>query len=168
MLREKSNDAQAEALKHDDQTLQDRYQVIPTEWLVHRKHYETLYEHYQALLERCPTTQGQYPDRATFRQTLHTQLIITRIYRSNQNGRIQAGRPLLRKTILLGVGNEKDATFLRESVEQARAHRVFLAADCSQALSLVQNVHIDVLVLGDGLNPLSGIELDQHLHCMKG
>jgi len=189
MLTEKTNDTQAKAFGHDDQTLQDQYQVIQTECLVLRKHYQTLYEQHQALLECSPFRQGQHSGTAAYRQTLqdyrqsqqehrrliqqfrrtlHKHLIITRSYRGNQNSRIQAGRPLIRKTILLGEGNEKDAAFLRESVQQASAHRVFLATDSIQVLCLLQNVHIDLLVLDDGLTPLPGIELYHHLHFMKG
>jgi CheY-like chemotaxis protein len=189
MLTAEINNAQDEALKHDAQTLQGPYQVIQTECLLLTKHYQTLYEQYQALLERCPIRQWQYLGTAEyrqtlqdyrqsqqehrrliqqFRQTLHTHLIFTRSDRSNQNSRIQAGRPLIRKTILLGEGNEKVAAILKECVQQAGAHRVFLAADSSEVLCLVQNVHIDVLVLDDGLTPLPGIELYRHLHFMKG
>ena len=32
----------------------------------------------------------------------------------------------------------------------------------------MQNVHIDLLVLNDGLTPLPGIELYHYLHFMKG
>src|SRR5437763_254490 len=180
MLMEKTNDPRAKAFEHDNQIVQDQFHEIQTECFVLRKHYQTLYDQHQALLERSPTRQGQYLDTATYRQTLqdyrqsqqeqrrliqqfrrtlHTHLIFTRNYKDKQNSRIQAGQPLIRKTILLGEGNEKDATFLKESVQQARAHRVFLAADSSQVLSLVQHVHIDVLVLDDGLTPLPGIEL---------
>ena len=137
MLTEKTNDTQAKAFGHDDQTLQDQYQVIQTECLVLRKHYQTLYEQHQAFLACSPIRQGQHSDIAAYRQTLqdyrqsqqehrrliqqfrqtkHKHLIITRRYRGNQNSRIQAGRPLIRKTILLGEGNEKDTAFLRESV----------------------------------------------------
>jgi CheY-like chemotaxis protein len=189
MLIEKTNDAQAEALKHDAPTLQDQYQVIQTERLVLLMHYQILYKQYQALLERCPTKQEQYPDVTTFRQTLqdyrqsqqehrrlirqfrqtmHKHLIMRWSYQSDQNSRIQADRPHIRKTILLGAGNEKDAAFLKESMQQTGAHRVFVVTDSSQVLCLVQNVHIDLLVLDDGLTPLPGIELYHHLHCMKG
>jgi CheY-like chemotaxis protein len=189
MLTEKTNDAQAEALKHDAPILQDQYQVIHTERLVLLMHYQILYKQYQALLERCPTKQGQYPDIATFRQTLqdyrqsqqeqrrlirqfrqtmHKHLIMRWSYESDQNSRIQADRPLIRKNILLGVGNEKDAAFLKESMQQTCAHRVFVVTDSSQVLRLVQNVYIDLLVLDDRLTPLPGIELYHHLHRMKG
>lgn len=189
MLREKSNDDQAKACEHDDQTLQDQYQMIQSECFVLRKHYQTLFEHHQTLLEGYSTWQRDYTGTAAYRQTLqdyrqsqqehrrsiqhfrhrlHTHLIFIRNYRSKQNSPIPAGRPLIRKTILLGVGNEQDAAFLKESVQQAGAHRVFLATDSSQVLCLVQNVHIDVLVLDDGLTPLPAIELYHHLHCMKG
>ena len=53
-------------------------------------------------------------------------------------------------------------------MQQANAHRVFLAADSSQVLCLVQNVHIDLLVLDDGLTSLTGLELYHHVHFMKG
>jgi CheY-like chemotaxis protein len=188
MLMEKTNLAQFKALEHDYQTLQDQYQAILTECLVLRKQYQTLYEQHQALLERYRTRLGQRPGTAAsrqtlqdycqsqqeqqrliqqFRQTLHEHLLIIRSYRSNQNSRIQAGQPLIRKTILLGEGNEKDAAFLKESMQQASAHRVFLAADSTQVLCLVQNVHFDLLVLDNGLTPLTGLELYHHLHFMK-
>lgn len=80
----------------------------------------------------------------------------------------EKSRPLIRKTILLGKGNEKDAAFLKQDMQQASAHRVFLATDSSQVLCLVQNVHIDLLVLDDELTPLPGIELYHHLHFEKG
>jgi CheY-like chemotaxis protein len=189
MLMEKTNLAQFKALEHDYQTLQDQYQAIQMECLVLRKQFQTLYEQHQALLERYRTTLGQRPGTAAsrqtlqdycqsqqeqqrliqqFRQTLHKHLLIIRSYRSNQNSRIQAGQPLIRKTILLGEGNEKDAAFLKESMQLASAHRVFLAADSTQVLCLVQNVHIDLLVLDNGLTPLTGLELYHHLHFMKG
>ena len=53
-------------------------------------------------------------------------------------------------------------------MQQAGGHRVFLAADSDQVLCLVQNVHIDLLVLDDQLTPLPGSELYHHLHRMKG
>lgn len=74
----------------------------------------------------------------------------------------------MRKTILLGEGNEKDAAFLKESMQQASTHRVFLATDSTQVLYLVQNVHIDLLVLDNGLTPLTGLELYHHLHFKTG
>jgi len=189
MLTEKTNDTQAKALEYDNQTLQDQYQVIQAECLVLRKHYQTLYEQHQALLECSPIRQGQHSGTAAyrqtlqdyrqsqqehqrliqqFRQTLQRHLLIIRSYRSNQNSRIQAGRPLIRKSILLGEGNEKDAAFLKESIQQASAHRVFLVADSTQVLCLVQNVHIDLLVLDNGLTPQTGLELYHHLRFMKG
>lgn len=186
---EKTKDIQTEVLEHEDQTRQDQYQVVRTECLLLRKHYQNLYQQYQALLEHCPIRQEQYLSTVAYRQTLrdyrqsqqehrqliqqfrralHTHLIFTRSYRSNQNSRIQAGRPLIRKTILLGQGNETNAEFLKESMQQARTHRVFLAADSSQVLCLLQNVYIDLLVLDDGLTPLPGFELYHRLHFMKG
>ena len=189
MLMEKTNLAQFKALEHDYQTLQNQYQAIQTECLVLRKRYQTLYEQHQALLERYRTQLGQHPGTAIsrqalqdyrqsqqehqrliqqFRQTLHRHLLIIRSYRSNQYSRIQADRPLVRKTILLGESNEKDAAFLRESVQQASVHRVFLACDSTQVLCLVQNVHIDLLVLDNGMTPQTGLELYHHLHFMKG
>lgn len=189
MLIEKTNDIQSKADEHEDQTWQDQFQAIQKERLVLIKQYQTLYKQHQALLERCPNSQGQYSNMAEyhqtlqdcrqfhqehrrliqqFRQTLHKHLIITRSYRSNQISRTQASRPLIRKTILIGQGNEKDAAFLKEIMQQASAHRVFLAADSSQVLCLVQNVHIDLLVLDAELTPLPGIELYHHLHRIKG
>ncbi len=189
LLREKTNDAQSEALKNDERIVQDQYQEIQAESFVLRKDYQILYGQYQALFERCPTRQGECLDIATFRQTLHdycqsqqehrrliqqfrhklhTHFIFTRSYRSNQNRLIQADRPLIRKAILLGAGNEEDAAFLKESLQQASAHRVFLATDSSQVLCLAQNVHIDLLVVDNELTPLPGIELYHHLHFMKG
>jgi len=189
MLTEKTNAVQSKAVEHEDQTLQDHFQAIQTERLVLIKHYQSLYKQHQALLERYPTSQGPYLEFATFRQTLqdyrqfqqehrrliqqfrqtlHKHLIITRSYRSNQISLTQASRPLIRKTILLGQGNEKDAAFLKENMQQVSAHRVFLASDSSQVLCLVQNVHIDLLVLDNELTPLPGIELYHHLHFMKG
>ncbi len=189
MLMEKTNLAQFKALEHDYQTLQNQYQAIQTECLVLRKRYQTLYEQHQALLERYRTQLGQHPGTAIsrqalqdyrqsqqehqrliqqFRQTLHRHLLIIRSYRSNQYSRIQADRPLVRKTILLGESNEKDAAFLRESMQQASVHRVFLASDSTQVLCLVQNVHIDLLVLDNGMTPQTGLELYHHLHFMKG
>jgi hypothetical protein len=186
---EKTNVVHFKAIEHDYQTLQDQYQAIQTECFVLRKHYQILYEQHQVLLERCRTKLGQHPSTATsrqalkddcksqqeqqrsiqqFRRTLHKHLLIIRSYRSNQIRRIQAGRTLIRKTILLGEGNEKDAFFLKESMQQASSHRVFLAADSTQVLCLVQNVHIDLLVLDKELNPLPGLELYNQLHLMKG
>lgn len=189
MLIEKTNDIQSKADEHEDQTWQDQFQAIQKERLVLIKQYQTLYKQHQALLDLCPNSQGQYSNMAEyhqtlqdcrqfhqehrrliqqFRQTLHKHLIITRSYRSNQISRTQASRPLIRKTILIGQGNEKDGAFLKEIMQQASAHRVFLAADSSQVLCLVQNVHIDLLVLDAELTPLPGIELYHHLHLMKG
>jgi PleD family two-component response regulator len=189
MLIEKTNLVHFKAIEHDYQTLQDQYQAIQTECLVLRKHYQILYEQHQALLERCRTKLGQHPRTATsgqalkddcksqqeqqrliqqFRRTLRKHLLIIRSYRSNQIRRIQAGRTLVRKTILLGEGNEKDADYLKESMQQAGSHRVFLAADSTQVLCLVQNVHIDLLVLDNGLTPLPGLELYNQLHLIKG
>ena len=189
MLTEKTNKAQAEAFEHDDQTSPDRYQAIQTECRLLGQHYQTLYQHYQALLEHAPVRQEQLPDTAAYRQTLqdyrqsqqehrlliqhfrrtlHKHLLIVRSYRSNQNSLRQAGRPPIRKAILLGEGNAKDAAFLKGSVQQASTYRVFLATDSSQVLCLLQNVQIDLLVLDDGLAPLPGIELYHYLHFMKG
>jgi CheY-like chemotaxis protein len=189
ILMEKTNTSQFKALEHDYQTMQDQYQAIQVECLVLRKQYQTLYEQHQELLERHRTTLGQRPGTAAslqmlqdysqsqqehqrliqqFRRTLHAHLFIIRSYRRNQNSRIQAGQPFIRKTILLGEGNEKDAAFLKESVQEASAHRVFLAADSTQVLCLVQNEHIDLLVLDNGLTPQTGFELYHHLHFRKG
>ncbi len=189
MLMEKTDHTQFKTLEHDYQSLQDQYQAIEMECLVLRKRYQALYEQHQALLESYRTQLGQHQGKAVFRQTLqdyrqsqqeHQRLIqqfrqtlqrhllIIRSYRSNQNSRIQAGRPLIRKSILLGEGNEKDAAFLKESIQQASAHRVFLVADSTQVLCLVQNVHIDLLVLDNGLTPQTGLELYHHLRFMKG
>jgi PleD family two-component response regulator len=141
------------------------------------------------LLECSPIRQGQYTGTGAyrqtlqdyrksqqehrrliqqFRQTLHKHLIFTRNYRSKQSSQVQVERPLVRKTILLGENNENEAAFLKASLQQACAHRIFLAADSSQVLRLVQNVHIDLLVLDDGLTPLPAIELYHHLHFIKG
>jgi PleD family two-component response regulator len=189
MLMEKTNLVQFKALLHDYQTLQDQYQAIQTECHLLRKHYQILYEQHQALLERCRTKLGQDPSTATsrqamkddcnslqeqqrliqqFRRTLRKHLFTIRSYRSNQNRRIQTGRTLVRKTILIGEGNDKDAAFLKESILQASSHRVFLAADSTQVLFLTQNVHVDLLVLDNGLTPLPGLELYNQLHLMKG
>jgi CheY-like chemotaxis protein len=189
MLTEKTNHVQSKTGELEDQTLQDQFQAIQTERLVLIKHYQTLYKQHQALLDLCPTGEGQYSNMAEyhqtlqdcrkfqqehrrliqqFRLTLHKHIIVTRSYQSNQISRTQASRPLIRKTILLGKGNEKDAAFLKEIMQQASAHRVFLATDSSQVLCLVQSVHIDLLVLDDELTPLPGIELYHHLHFEKG
>jgi hypothetical protein len=184
-----SNDVQSKAINHDYQALHEQYHAIQTECFVLRKHYQTLYEHYHELLECSPLWQEHDLDIMTYRQmmhdycqslqeqrrvihrfrhTLHTHLISTRSYRSSLNSYKPTGRPFVRKTILLGVGNEQDAALLKESMQQAGAYRVFVAADSSEVLCLAQNVHIDVLVLGDELTPLSIIELYNHVHCMKG
>jgi hypothetical protein len=123
MLTEKSNDTQTKALIGGDQTLQEQNQALQIERLVLIKHYQTLYKKYQVLIGSCPTRQKQYQDIAVYRQslqnyrqsqqehrqliqqfrrTLHKNLIITRSYRKNLTSQIQAGRPLIRKTILLG------------------------------------------------------------------
>jgi CheY-like chemotaxis protein len=189
MLPEKTNDAQFKALAQDYHTLHDQYQAIQAECFVLREQYQTLYEEHQALLEQHRTLLRQRPGTAAssqhlqdygqshqeqqhliqqFRRRLHTHLLLIRSYRSTQHSQRPAGAPLIRKTILLGEGNEKDATFLKERMQQAHAHRVFLAVDSSQVVRLVQSVHIDVLVLDNGLTPLPGIELFHHLHVMKG
>ncbi len=76
-------------------------------------------------------------------------------------------RALLRKTILLGMGNAQEATVLMEGMEHAGAHRVFVAADRSQVLCVLRTVHIDLLVLDEALFPLPGSELDDQWHCVK-
>ena len=53
-------------------------------------------------------------------------------------------------------------------MQQASVHRVFLACDSTQVPCLVQNVHIDLLVLDNGMTPRTGLELYHHLHFMKG
>jgi hypothetical protein len=170
MLMEPTNDAQANALQHNYHILQDQYQAILTECLVLHEYYQTLYQQHQALLDLFRTMQRQHPGTAAFRQTqqdyrqsqqvhrrltqefrctLHKHLLLLRSYRSNQNSRIRAGLLLIRKSILIGEGNEKEASFLKGAIQQASAHRVFLASDSTQVLCLVQNVHIDLLVLDD-------------------
>jgi len=189
MLMEKPNNDQAKAFEHDYEPLHEDFQVIQAECCVLNQRYQTLYEHYQALLEHNPFRQEQHPNTATSRQTvkacqqahqeqrrliqqfryrLHKHLLLLRSYRSHPNNQMPRGRMLLRTTILLGIGNEQEAALLQGSVQQASTHRVLLAADSSQVLSLVHNVHIDVLVLDDGLTPLAGFELYHHLHHMKG
>ena len=137
MLTEKTNNAQAKALEHEDHTLQDQYQAIQAECLMLSQHYQALYEQYQALLEHSPVRQGQLTGTTAYRQTLqgyrqsqqehrrliqqfrrtlHEHLLIIRSYRSNKNSQIQVDRPLIRKTILLGEGNEKDAAIAFSSM----------------------------------------------------
>ncbi len=180
MLMYMTDDVQTDAIGHDNQTLREHYDAIQAECLVFRKHYQTLYEHFQAFLERSPLVQGHDLDRAAYRQamrdycqslqeqrrvvqhfrhSLHTHRINIRSYRSKQNSHMPAGRPLIRKTILLAVGNEQDAALLKASVQQVSVHRVFVAADWSEVLCLVQNVHFDVLVLGEELTLLPPMEL---------
>ena len=137
MLTEKTNNAQAKTLEHQDQTLQDQYQAIQAECLVLSRRCQALYQQHQALLEHAPIRQEQDTGTAAYRQTLqdyrqsqqeqrrliqqfrrtlHEHLRTTRNYRSNQNSQIQADRPLIRKTILLREGNEKDAAIAFSSI----------------------------------------------------
>lgn len=96
-------------------------------------------------------------------QTIQTEGLVV-----HQHYQILAARPLIRKTILFGAGNEQEAALLKGSVQHARTQRVFLAADSSEVLFLVQNVYLDLLILDDELTPLSGMDLYRHLHRMKG
>lgn len=156
LLTEKTNNAQAQALEHNDRSLQDQYQAIQTECLVLSQQYQALYEQHQALLERCPIKQEHTTSTAAyhqtlqdyrqfqqehrqsiqqFRHTLHQHLLFTRSYRSNRNSQIRAGRPSIRKTILLGAGNEKDAAIAfsgillqgKEAMESAEQQLPLLA-----------------------------------------
>jgi PleD family two-component response regulator len=191
MLMYMTDDVQTKAIEYDDQTLHEQFDAIQAECLVLRKHYQTLYEHFHALLERSPVGQIHDLDRAAYRQAIHdygqslqeqrrviqhfrrsllTHVISTRSYRSKQpcQRQAEAGRPLVRKTVLLATDNEQDAALLKASMQQARTYRVFVAADWSEVLCLVQNVHIDVLVLGDELTALPGIELHTCVQSLKG
>jgi len=186
---ETTNDAQANAVQHDYHLLHDQYQELMAECLVLNMYYQTLYAHHQGLLDLARTMQRQPPGTAAFRQTqqdyrqaqqehrrvtqefrrtLHQHLLRLRSYRSNQNSRLRAGLLLIRKTILIGEGNAQEAAFLKGAIQHARAHRVFLASDSTEVLCLVQNVHIDLLLLDDGLTPLAGMELYHHLHGLRG
>jgi hypothetical protein len=84
-----------------------------------------------------------------------------------QNRNLPADRPLMRTTLLLAVGKAQDANVLKESLQQADAHRVFLAADWREPLCLVQNVHLDVLILDDDLTPLPDNEVSHYIQGMK-
>ena len=168
MLPEKTNDAQFKALAQDYHTLHEEHQAL-------LEYHRTLLGQHpgttassQHLQDYCQSHQEQQHLIQQFRQRVHTHLLLIRSYRSTQHSQRPAGAPLIRKTILLGEGNEQDATFLKERMQQAHAHRLFLAVDSSQVVRLVQNVHIDVLVLDNGLTPLPGMELYHQLHVMKG
>lgn len=187
MRRDKTSDAQVQAFQCDGQPFQDPSLSHETEYQAIAQHYQSLYQDYHALLKRYPTKQEPYPDRAMFRQTLHDyrqslhdhqqsiqqfrrtlrKLIFAKSSQSDQNSPRQADRPLLRTTILLGTGNAQEAAFLKAYLQQAHTHRVFLAADNRETLGVLHNVHIDVLILDEELNPLSGSELYHHLHCLK-
>jgi DNA-binding response OmpR family regulator len=78
-----------------------------------------------------------------------------------------AERPIIRTTILLAGGNAHNVALLKEGLQQAHAHRVFVATTSSEVLSLVKNVHIDMLIFDDELFPLPGSELYQQLQGMK-
>ncbi|HYX50126.1 MAG TPA: hypothetical protein VE843_10315 [Ktedonobacteraceae bacterium] len=184
-----TKNVQSQSIEQNKQTLHEQYNAIQAECRLLRQHYQTLYEQHQALFERCSSWQSpsasttasrqtmrdfcqslqeQRREIQLFRDTLHTHLIHTRSYRRSVSSLTQAPRSLIRKTILLGVGNEEGAAVLKEGMLQATAHRVFMAADSSQVLSLLQNVHIDVLILDDELTPLSAIKLYHHLHGIQG
>jgi hypothetical protein len=188
MLTYLTNDVQTEAIGHDNRTLYEQYNAMQEECLVLRKRYQTLYERFHAFLERSPQVQEPDPDRIVYRQamrdysqslqeqrrviqhfrhSLHTHLINMRSNRSKQHSHIPADCLLVRKAILLAVGNEQAAALLKANVQQASAHRVFVAADWSEVMCLVQNVHIDVLVLGDELTPLPAMELYTCAHDLK-
>jgi hypothetical protein len=130
MLTNKTETAQVTACEHDEQTLQDQYRAIQAQCLMLSQHFQALYQQHQALLAFCPIKQGHVTSSAAYQQTLqdyrhfqhehqqsiqhfrhmlHQHLLLTRSYHSNRNSQIQTGRPVLRKTILLGEGNERDA-----------------------------------------------------------
>ena len=188
MLTKQVNNARTAAFGHDFQTLHYQYHVIQAECPVLRNHYQNLYEHYRALLERYPTRQGYDPGVVTFRQelddyrqslqelrqliqhfrhTLQAHRVNIESYRGMQNGGLQAVRPLLRANILLGVPQERDAAFLKESIQQAGTYRVFVVNDWSEVACLLQSVQINLLVLDDDLIPLAGIERYEQVQSIK-
>jgi len=78
-----------------------------------------------------------------------------------------AERSIIRTTILIAGGNAHDIAVLKEGLQQADAHRVFVATTSSEVLCLVKNVHIDMVIFDEELFPLPGSELYQQLQGMK-
>lgn len=189
MRTEQTNSSRTAVFQTDDQALHHRYHVILAECPVLRNDYQALYKLYRAHFERCPTSHEHDPDEVTFHQALHTysqslqelrrliqhfrhtlhaHRVKMQSYRIMQNGVQPAVRPHIRSTILLGVAQERDSTSLKESIQQAGNHRVFVVTDRSQVLCLMQNVHIDLLVLDDEMTPLAGIELYDQVQSIAG
>jgi hypothetical protein len=177
--------------KAEPLTFQHTYQTM---WDYHRllkEHYRTVQEHYQAVLKLYQSLQKHPPRSPAYLQRLHEyhhalrdyhrmtlelrrtvqdhlHMLKQHVERQNRRKQAQSGQQLLRKTILIGEIDEEAATFLKNLIEQATSHRVFLASDRAQLFLILQSVRVDLLIVDDMMIPTNVMAFDEQLHAING